>query len=88
MIDFIVNSMPAQHIFTTEVKQVVIMMSQTLIKFLMLTSMLTIKGRAVGSSDRKQPKNDKMATMNILESCKKTPLTVIMHILYIFTFFF
>ena len=30
------------------------------------TSMLTIKGRAVGSSDRKQPKNDKMATMNIL----------------------
>ncbi len=31
----IVNSMPAQHIFTTEVKQVVIMMSQTQIKFLM-----------------------------------------------------
>ena len=28
--------MPAQHIFTTEVKQVVIMMSQTLIKYLML----------------------------------------------------
>ncbi len=28
--------MPAQHIFTTKVKQVVIMMSQTLIKFLML----------------------------------------------------
>ncbi len=28
--------MPAQHIFTTEVKQVVIMMSQTQIKFLML----------------------------------------------------
>ncbi len=35
-IENIVNSMPAQHIFTKEVKQVVIMMSQTQIKFLML----------------------------------------------------
>ncbi len=39
--------------------------------------MLTIKGRAQGSSDRKQRENVGNEKMNLLESCRKTPLTVI-----------